>query len=163
VGRCADSQNLAAKTATWAYGDCYTTEDAIGGVVRRLGASTEQELSEYPEFLNALKHALLRGLVDLDPWVLLTSDEQVNARSEGVNGRYPGRVVLCFAERQDTDDVACLVLGSGTGFVAGQILTVHDYAEPGTEVDAVFPDFWEWFKSAVDDMVDTFRHLTDRR
>lgn len=125
--------------------------------------SVEQQLSSQPGFASALKRVVERSLVDLDPWALLTSDEQIGARSEAVNRRYPGRVVLCFAERQDTDDVACAVLSSSTDYAAGKILIVHDFANPGSEVDAVFSDFWEWFRAAIDDMIDMLRHWDDLR
>jgi hypothetical protein len=131
--------------------------------VTRLGTAIEQQLGGLPEFSGALKHAIERGHVDLDPWILITSDEQVAARSMAVNGRYPEREVLCFSERQDTDDVACVVLSSGVDYSAGQVLIVHDFAKAGSEVDAVFSDFWEWFKAAIEDMIDTFRHVSDRR
>lgn len=129
----------------------------------RLGTATEQQLVGHPEFADALKHALEHGLVDLDPWILIPSDGQVNTRSAAVNGRYPGREVLCFAERQDTDDVACIVLGPSVDHAAGQVLIIHDFAKAGSEVDAVFSDFWEWFKAAVDDVIDAFRHRRDLR
>lgn len=127
----------------------------------RLGTSIEQQLGGLPEFAGALRYAVDHGHVDLDPWILITSDEQVATRSAAVNGRYPGREVLCFSERQDTDDVACVVLRSSAGYAAGQVLIVHDFAKAGSEVDFVFSDFWDWFKAAVDDMIDTFRHLDD--
>lgn len=72
-------------------------------------------------------------------------------------------MVLCFAERRDTDDVACVLLSSSADYSAGQVLIVHDFAKPGSEVDAVFSDFWEWFRAAVEDMIDTFRHWNDVR
>lgn len=128
-----------------------------------LGTSVDQRLAGQPGFASAWKHAIERSLVDLDPWTLFTSGEQVLARSQAVNGRYPGRVVLCFAERRDTDDVGCVVLSSNANFSAGHVLIVHDFAKPGSEVDAAFTDFWEWFKAAVDDMIDTFRHWGDAR
>jgi len=131
--------------------------------VTGLGAWTEQQLSGQPEFARALKHTVERGLVDLDPWVVFESDEQINARSERVNKRYPGRAVLCFAERRDTDDVACVVLRSSLDQETGKVLIVHDFAKSGSEVDAMFSDFWEWFRAAVEDMIDTFRHWNDQR
>ncbi|MDT5043362.1 MAG: hypothetical protein QOE51_4347 [Actinoplanes sp.] len=129
----------------------------------RLSTAIEQRLSGLPEFVDALKHAVEHGLVDLDPWILITSDRQVDARTVAISGRYPGREVLCFSQRQDTDDVACVVLSSSAEYAAGQVLIVHDFAKAGSEVDAVFSDFWEWFKAAIDDMIETFRHWGEPR
>ena|SRR5690348_7144453 len=122
-----------------------------------------QQLSELPGFLGALTHVLEHRLVDLDPWELFTSDGPMKVRSEAVNRRYPQRVVLRFARRRDTDDVACLVLSSSMKEKPGDVLVVHDFAKPGFEVDTEFPDFWDWFRVAVEDMIETFRHVGDYR
>lgn len=114
------------------------------------------ELASNPGFLSALKHLVLHRLLDLDPWEVLTTEERVRERSQGVNSRYPQRTVICFAERQDTDDVACLVLASNSETSSGQVIVVHDFADSGSEVDATFPDLWGWFSMAVSDMIDSF-------
>lgn len=126
-----------------------------------LGDLVNQKLADQPEFARAWMHVIERNLIDLDPWILFDSDEQVRARSHAINARYSGREVLCFAERRDTDDVGCIVLGSNSDDSVGQVLIVHDFAKSGSEVDAMFSDFWEWFKGAVDDMIDTFAHWND--
>jgi hypothetical protein len=115
------------------------------------------------QFARAWKHTTQRNLIDLDPWMLLTSEGRIRTRSEGVNQRYGDRSVVCFAERRDTDDVACLVVSSRDENERGRVLIVHDFANAGAEVDASFLDFWEWFKAAVDDMIDTFQHWDDPR
>jgi hypothetical protein len=121
-----------------------------------------QQLADLAAPLAALTYALEHQLVDLDPWELFTSDDRMKARSDAVNGRYLQRKVLCFAQRRDTDDVACIIIGSQAQEKAGDILIVHDFATLGSEVDAGFSDFWDWFRAAVEDMIDTFRHLGDR-
>lgn len=125
--------------------------------------SLGQDLAEHPEFLAAWRHALERNLMNIDPWVLYSSDGQVAERTSAVNGRYSARKVLCFAEREDTDDVACLVLQPDEHHPPGRVLIVHDFAKAGSEVDAEYRGFWEWFRSAVDDMIDTFDHWKDPR
>jgi hypothetical protein len=122
----------------------------------QLGPWVEHQLADQPTLADALRFVLQRGLVNLDPWLLLTSDDQAGSRTEAVNRRYPARRVLCFAARLDTDDVACVVLDGGVSYVEGQVLVVHDFATPGSEVDAVYPEFWGWFRAAIDDAIEAF-------
>ena len=91
------------------------------------------------------------GLVNLQPWWFIEGP-RVAAVYDSVNRRFPSRHVLPFARRLDCDDVACIVVEE-CGHDPGEVVVVHDYAVPGTEVERRAPHFWEWFRSAVDDMI----------
>lgn len=57
----------------------------------------------YPgEFLRVVD----RGLVDLEPWLILRGEDLL-VRHHGLRTRYPKRRVVPFALRTDRDDVAC--------------------------------------------------------
>jgi len=119
----------------------------------------QADLQAVPDFVKAWSFVREHRLIDLDPWSIATSGEETAARSSGLNSRYPSRRVFCFAERQDTDDVACVVLEPGPNEHIGDVLLIHDFASVGSEVDAAFPNFWVWFKAAIDDVIDTVRHM----
>ncbi len=87
------------------------------------------------------------GLVDLEPWRILEGDELVN-RQLGLKDRYPERELMVFARRDDCDDVACWEMG-----VEGVVI-VHDYASAGWESSEGFKTYWDWFRSAIEDMIE---------
>lgn len=87
------------------------------------------------------------GIVDLDPWVVLSADE-LRRKMAGLSERYPERRLVPFASREDRDDVACWDLDGG------DVVVIHDFASPGWEDRQHFPDFVAWFKVAIDEMLD---------
>jgi hypothetical protein len=101
---------------------------------------------EYPrEFLRVVE----LGLVQLEPWFVLRGD-LLRLRLAGLKERYPDRVYIPFADRQDDDDVACFT-GAGS-----EVVIVHDFASPGWERRGrdPFPDFHAWFRQAVEDFIE---------
>jgi len=93
-----------------------------------------------------LERLYRQGLTDLTPWHLMTHDHAVK-RMSGLRQRYT-RKYLPFAYRQDNDDVACLDPAE-----PDKVFLVHDFADDGSEVSHVFPDFWAWFRRAVEDLI----------
>lgn len=87
------------------------------------------------------------GLIYLEPWFLLKED-QAKAHLEGLQKRYPSRVLLPFARRGDNDDIACFEEGKGE-----TVQIIHDFASPGFEQRQEFPSFWDWFRYAVEEMI----------
>jgi len=120
-------------------------------------------LTAHPSVARGLQHLVAHGLMDLNPWTLLIAGSDAVDRSDSMNLRYPSREVVCFAARRDTDDIACVVIASSGEFRAGEVIIVHDFASAGFEVDAVFADFWAWFRGAVEDLVDAARRMEDHR
>ena len=89
-----------------------------------------------------------QNLVDLTPWYLMEHD-QVVTRMQGLRLRYPGRQLVPFARRDDNDDVACWEKDRSEA-----VVVIHDFASAGHEERRVFPDFWSWFRGAVEDMIE---------
>ncbi|WNS46869.1 hypothetical protein [Paenibacillus sp. MMS20-IR301] len=99
----------------------------------------------YPESL--LKVVRL-NLIDLDPWVIM-NNEQVISRIKGLQERYPDRTLIPFARRWDNDDIACFEPLNGE-----RVQLIHDYASPGYEQRKEYAGFWDWFRDAVNEMIE---------
>ncbi|MBD1373662.1 hypothetical protein IC620_15045 [Hazenella sp. IB182357] len=99
----------------------------------------------YPEpFLNVIK----LDLINLEPWIIMNSD-QVVFRMQGLKKRYPTRVLVPFAKRLDNDDLACFELEKGE-----RVQVIHDFASIGFEQRKEFNGFWDWFRDAIDEMIE---------
>jgi hypothetical protein len=92
------------------------------------------------------------NLVNLRPWHFV-SDEEFDLLQPGIDKRYPNRHVIPFARREDNDDVAAFV-SRDPEQETGQVIVIHDFASPGYEVVARMKTFWDWFKYAVDEMIE---------
>ena len=114
-------------------------------MLRLLEPSTAPAWFRYPgQFLRVVA----QNLVDLTPWYLMDHD-QVLTRMEGLRLRYPGRDLVPFARRDDNDDVACWEKGRGE-----TVVVIHDFASRGHEEHRAFPDFWSWFRGAIEEMIE---------
>lgn len=98
----------------------------------------------YPKaFLKAVE----LSLIDFDIWYIMDA-KQVMLRVEGLRKRYPNRMLIPFARREDNDDVACFEIGE-----RNKVFVIHDYASEGWEHRNEFSDFWNWLEGAVKDMI----------
>lgn len=88
-----------------------------------------------------------QGLVELTPWYLM-EHAQVLDRVEGLKVRYPDRELVPFARRDDNDDLACWERDR-----VGVVM-IHDFASPGFEDRRAYGGFWDWFRAAVEDMIE---------
>ncbi|MDR0991134.1 MAG: hypothetical protein LBL92_07230 [Propionibacteriaceae bacterium] len=86
-------------------------------------------------------------LTSLEPWWIMQGRE-LRERYNGLRTRYPSYVLVPFARRQDNDDVACWDVP------LGKIIIVHDFASSGWERRKEFPDFYSWFRQAIDDLIE---------
>ena len=68
-------------------------------------------------------------------------------RRDRVVGQY-GKNYAPFAYRQDNDDVACIEPGD-----PAKVLIVHDFASSGWQERQRFDSFWDWYRSAIEDMI----------
>ncbi len=66
-----------------------------------------------------------------------------------LNKRYPTRQLVPFAKRSDNDDVAWFEMGK-----PGSVEIIHDFADPGWEQRAEYPSFWDWFKEAINLLIE---------
>lgn len=89
------------------------------------------------------------GLTNLEPWHVIQGP-RLRERNEGLARRFPARVLVPFAERQDNDDVACWDVAVG----AGVVVVVHDFASPGWEDRGQHVDFHSWLRQAIEDLID---------
>jgi hypothetical protein len=92
------------------------------------------------------------NLINLKPWHFVT-DTEFDGLFEVVNKHYPIREVIPFARRDDNDDVACFV-SHDPEQEAGQVIIIHDFASLGYEVVARMKTFWDWFRYAVNEMIE---------
>lgn len=100
---------------------------------------------EYPtSFLKIIDNEL----TNLTPWYILSS-ELLIWRFEGLKERYPHLSLVPFARRGDNDDVACWEKSNSEN-----VIIIHDFASSGWEKRESFEDFWQWFKVAIDDMIE---------
>jgi hypothetical protein len=91
----------------------------------------DQEGIELP---NGYRTVIELNLVNLKPWQFLAEVDSPLGNSS-INRRYPKRLVLPFARRIDSDDVACFVMRDPEQ-EAGQVIVIHDFASSGYEVVA---------------------------
>lgn len=109
-----------------------------------LAASELPKGFSYPEsFLKVVR----LELVDLEPWYIMDADD-VQLRIKGMRVRYPERVLIPFARRDDNDDVACFELNKGE-----TVQIIHDFASPGYEQRKTYNTFWVWFREAIEEMI----------
>jgi hypothetical protein len=97
-----------------------------------------------PDFLKVVE----LGLLFMKPWEIII-DERLPLRYNGLKERYPSRQLIPFAQRRDCDDVACWDLKMN-----GKLVIIHDYASEGWEEVTSYDTFWDWFKQAVNDMIE---------
>ncbi len=93
-------------------------------------------------------HIAELGLLDLEPWYVLQSNALRQAKA-GLASRYPERNLVPFARRQDNDDIACWCAPDSQ-----QIFVIHDFASAGWEERAIFPKFYDWFRQAIEDLIE---------
>ena len=87
------------------------------------------------------------NLVDLDLWYLMNK-EQAEIRIKGLKDRYPQRKLIPFARRDDGDDIACFQVGK-----ENRVQIIHDFASAGYEQRKEYECFWDWFRDAVEEMI----------
>jgi hypothetical protein len=99
---------------------------------------------EYPpEFVRVVE----LGLTQLEPGWIIDGDH-LRTRYRGLRKRYPSRMLVPFAIRQDCDDVACFELNRPG------VVIIHDFASPGWEQRDHLPDFYSWLRRAIDDLTE---------
>jgi len=99
------------------------------------------------------------NLTNIAPWIILNK-EAFEVMLDGISRRYPDQMVIPFARRQDNDDVACFATVRSPN-APSEIIIIHDFASPGWEVSAKMATFWDWFRLAVEEMIES--HTTDSK
>lgn len=86
-------------------------------------------------------------LTNLEPWYIL-DPKQLADKMKGLRERYPSKELIPFARRTDNDDVACFEVGNEQ-----KVFVIHDFASPGWEQHEVYETFWDWFRQAIEEMI----------
>ncbi len=89
-----------------------------------------------------------QGIWHAEPWHLLEGEKALR-RARGLAERYSSRTLFPFAYRQDNDELACWAEGTGD-----KVFLIHDFASAGYEDEGVFDTTWDWFRAAVDEMIE---------
>lgn len=106
------------------------------------------ELYDGFEYPLAFEKIVDLNLIDLDLWYLM-SNEQVLTRIEGLKKRYPTRKLIPFARRDDNDDIACFEVEK-----EDKVQIIHNFASVGYEQRHEYNNFWDWFKEAMEEMIE---------
>ena len=114
-------------------------------MAERLTLLPDPEKPSWFSYPDAFRRFAESGISRFPPWRLL-EPEHVLGRMNGLRERFPGRTLLPFALRLDCDDVACWERDRGQA-----VVIIHDFADPGWEQVGEFENFWDWFRSAVED------------
>jgi len=93
-----------------------------------------------------------RQLTSLAPWAFIDAQE-AQSLFEVIQELYPHIPGMPFARRRDNDDVAVIIAQNTTDYTQGTILIVHLFASKEFAVDDTFPEFWDWFRIAVNEMI----------
>lgn len=100
---------------------------------------------KYPkEFLKTIE----LPIINITPWYIL-GDEQLHQKFKGLKERFPSRDFMPFAKRDDNDDVACWSKDDPQ-----KVIIIHDFSTEGWEIVKVYDSFWDWFKDAIQDMIE---------
>lgn len=93
-------------------------------------------------------YVLSLGIENICPWHFIDGEELKHVFVD-MCARYPSKGYIPFAKRQDNDDTACWVSGE-----PAIVVIVHDYCTNGHERREEFKSFYDWFKQAIDDLIE---------
>lgn len=116
--------------------------------MKKINLFTQDELPKGFSYPRQFLHILELGITDLQPWYIL-EENQLRETIQGLSKRYPERQLIPFARRQDNDDIACWDLASGES-----VFIIHDFASSGWEGRKKFESFYDWLRSAVEDLIE---------
>ena len=84
----------------------------------------------------------------LAPWELL-EEADIAAQSARISAQMPGRTLVAFAKRLDTDTIACFDKGpDGNGKA---VLVLEQLDAPELRAECRYPGFSAWFDAALED------------
>ena len=119
-------------------------------------------LHEYlpPEVINRDYHlpkAYFRvhelGLLNLDIWRFIQDKDEFHALSTTIGKDYTSSILVPFARRVDNDDIACFVV-SHRDYSVNEVVIAHLYSGAEFEESARQKSFWDWFRLAVNEMIE---------
>lgn len=108
---------------------------------------------KFPEWVGnqpELDRVLDLNLTNLEPWAFYFDQTDFATRVQGLKERYPNVDLIPFARREDCDDIVCWEKSQGTV----KVFVVHDFSSNGWDKRREFKDFWEWYREAVNSMIE---------
>ncbi len=114
----------------------------------------EKEYADF-QYPQSIIKAVELNLVDFEFWYFM-DEEKVESRINGLKKRYPGRKLIPFARRDDCDDIACFEVGKGEA-----VQIIHDFASEGYEQREEYKNFWDWMKTAIDELISSEENMYD--
>jgi len=106
-------------------------------------------LPEWFYYPSEFKKMFDLNLTNLAPWSIL-DDDALKIRINGLKERFPEADLVPFAKRGDRDDIACWEKSGGNK----KVFVFEDFDPSSWEDRIVYNSFWDWFKSAVNDMIE---------
>jgi len=100
---------------------------------------------KYPE---SYRNFVDGDLPDLDPWEYLW-ETNADPRYLGLKTRYPDKKLVPFANRGDSDDIACFDASESSD--TPKVFIIHDFTSPGWEERMVVNSFDEWLQLAKEE------------
>lgn len=89
-------------------------------------------------------------IVEIDPWYLYEDDDEWAERVNGLKERFLNVELIPFARRADRDHLACWEKSGGSE----KVFVINDYSSLGWKNKQVYSSFWDWFKDAIDEMIE---------
>ena len=117
------------------------------------------ELAEYLKVASPpykwIRNKVIGGtdaFTQLEPWYFLPNDQIFDAAERWPAGRLESPLIA-FARRQDCDDIACFDFTPGNNL---KVLLIEGWTGGGNAYSVLdeYSTFWEWLKSAIDDIAD---------
>lgn len=106
------------------------------------------ELPQEFKYPKAVIKLIELGMVNYEVWYFFDK-YSLRERYAGLKERYPNRELVPFARRGDNDDIACFEVNKGE-----TVQIIHDYASQGYEQRHVYENFWDWFRDAIEEMIE---------
>ena len=111
--------------------------------------ANKETLPDWFEYPTGFRNLVEQGTVSFKPWRLVNADFALKTYP-ALRERY-GRELFPIAHRQGSDDVACLEKGRG------EVITIiNGYTSPGRENEGEFGSFWQWFRTAIEEMIEFY-------
>ena len=111
----------------------------------------ESDLPKGFKYCPQIKKIIKLDIVNIYPWQLLDEEMSKFFLLE-MKKMYPSRDLIPFASYGPNDDYACFEVDKGE-----EIQIIHFGATAGWEQrgkDMKYNNFWDWFKRAIDDMIE---------
>ena len=108
---------------------------------------------KYPSWVGEqaeLKRLIELDLLKVDPWFFFNNENMYQTRVEGLAKRFQEADLVPFARREDNDDIACWSKESGKH----KVYVVHDFSTDGWKNREEFGDFWSWYRTAIEAMIE---------